>query len=244
MIVSLNRSKESLETWEQQMDPGDERTIIKKNESQQQQEQEPEEQPDAPSTTTPTAAAAATSRASVLLSKGASAFAGSFAGLWNSLPAAAAAASSLTTTKSQSERNIVKHWHRGDLVPCSMVVSKGGIQVRRVREQSLVFQFVLVTDEFLIFFRKMKEAVVDVEVEEEDPSMMEVLSKYPLRGLIKVASRKKEQLMLILSFSHSIHSDNAGVAKVKKIGFVCENEKIQKNLTETMKRNYNILKGK
>ena len=66
----------------------------------------------------------------------------------------------------------------------------------------------------------------------------------------KIASRKKEQLMLIMSFSHvpstgsSSDQNDVDSRKPKKVGFICSSEAVQLRLTEAIKQNYNVLKGR
>jgi hypothetical protein len=164
------------------------------------------------------------SRTSALLSKGASAL----GALWNR-----ASASAAFVSRSKNVPN-TDDWHRDDVIENSIVLSLGGKQIRRVRERNLVNQFVILTLNHVIFLEK------------NDEESMIVLSKYPIKGLLKVSSRKKKELMvLIMTFSHTLTTamdiNKSSGSSSKKVGLVAENEIAHKLFITTLKTNYKTL---
>jgi hypothetical protein len=173
-----------------------------------------------------------------LLAKGATAL----SNWWNSTAATTdTAASSIDFT----------NLHRGDSVKKDIILSNGGLHIRRVHtKSSLVGQYIFVTSTHVIFLQ---------EHEKEDEMQMHVLSKYPISCLLKVASRQKDTLLLlILTFAHtptiSIATTTTKVPvvvvaaaneeKPKKIGLVTATEDERNHLVETIKGHYKLLKSR
>ena len=204
-------------------------------------------------------------RTSVLLNKGAAGVAtlqgtgvaalSSLSSWWNS----SNVSNDITETADTADTaDTTLTWHRGDLITKLMVVSNGGIDVQRIAGTELVKQYVLVTSTHVIFLKDSDKIYVDDDTGQRYSKNDEcvVLSKYPIACLLKVASRQKEKLLLlIMSFSHTStidvnvtteKKDKATtiekVEKPKKIGFVLATEEVRQKIVETIKKHYSVLK--
>ena len=191
-----------------------------------------------------------------LLSKGASAL-GSW---WNraSLASSSFSTSFATSTTNNTNQRITHLSEEGDIVSKKSVLKLGGKLVRRIQEKKLIDQYLVVAIDAIFFLKHIdeNENTIDAMGNEEDngdkeekgteETEMVVLSKYPIRGLRKVASRSKnEQLILILTFSNSPNEgaggDGAAAVSTKKVGFVAENKSTHKSLIATLRENYNSI---
>jgi hypothetical protein len=191
-----------------------------------------------------------------LLSKGASAL-GSW---WNraSLASSSFSTSFATSTTNNTNQRITHLSEEGDIVSKKSVLKLGGKLVRRIQEKKLIDQYLVVAIDAIFFLKHIdeNENTIDAMGNEEDngdkeekgteETEMVVLSKYPIRGLRKVASRSKnEQLILILTFSNSPNEgaggDGAAAVCTKKVGFVAENKSTHKSLIATLRENYNSI---
>ena len=198
-------------------------------------------------------------RTSVLLNKGAAGVAtlqgtgvaalSSLSSWWNS----SNVSNDITETADTADTaDTTLTWHRGDLITKLMVVSNGGIDVQRIAGTELVKQYVLVTSTHVIFLKDSDKIYVDDDTGQRYSKNDEcvVLSKYPIACLLKVASRQKETLLLlIMSFSHTSTIDvnvndvtTEKKEKPKKIGFVLATEEVRQKIVETIKKHYSVLK--